>query len=132
MSEVAKNKMNKTNKTNKIISLSAIVCGGLSLAAVTLAQGWNIEELSSISGLPDTPIYNIILNLLNWLLAILGIAGIIGFALAGVMYLLSAGNQTMTDNAKKAMTASILGVIVGLSGLVIIYAVDAALFGYFL
>ena len=90
------------------------------------SSGWNIDSLSSF-GLPEASIYQIVVNLLNWILAILGIAGVIGFAISGLMYLFAAGNEDMVGKAKKAMTASILGVIVGLSGLVVINAIDAAL-----
>lgn len=105
------------------------VVGSVFFAGAALAEGWNVDELSALSGLPDTPIYDIILNLLDWLLAILGIAGVIGFVLSGLLYLLAAGNENMIGTAKNAMTASILGVIVGLSGLVIIHAVYWALGG---
>jgi len=101
----------------------------IALAASSASgDGWNLDDLSEFN-LPDSSILEIVTNLLNWILSILGIAGVIGFALAGTMYLLSAGNSTMTDNAKKAMLASILGVIIGLSGLVIIQAVNMALGG---
>lgn len=118
------------NKTKKILSLAVIVLGGIFSTGIAWAASWNVDELSSLSGLPSTSIYDIAVNLLDWLLAILGIAGVIGFVISGLMYLLAAGNETMVGNAKKAMVASILGVIVGLSGLVIIYAVEAALSGY--
>jgi len=118
--------MNKIKKTAVAILM---IVGGVLSAGVALAEGWNVDELSSLSGLPDTPIYDIIVNLLDWLLAILGIAGVIGFLLSGLMYLLAAGNENMIGTAKNAMTASILGIIIGLSGLVIIHAVYWALGG---
>jgi hypothetical protein len=45
------------------------------------------------------------------------------------MYLIAAGDDTMITRAKKAMTYSIVGVVVGLAGLVIISAVNAILSG---
>ncbi|MFA7319138.1 MAG: hypothetical protein WC022_00870 [Parcubacteria group bacterium] len=117
------------NKTKRILTSMVAVVGSVFFAGAALAEGWNVDELSALSGLPDTPIYDIILNLLDWLLAILGIAGVIGFVLSGLLYLLAAGNENMIGTAKNAMTASILGVIVGLSGLVIIHAVYWALGG---
>jgi len=121
--------MKKMNKTKRILTSMVAVVGSVFFAGAALAEGWNVDELSALSGLPDTPIYDIILNLLDWLLAILGIAGVIGFVLSGLLYLLAAGNENMIGTAKNAMTASILGVIVGLSGLVIIHAVYWALGG---
>ncbi len=112
-------------------SASTGTTSGIAYSTSSSAQGagWNIESLTSF-GLPDASIYDIISNILYWLLAILGIAGVIGFAISGLMYLLAAGDEGRVGDAKKAMTASILGIIVGLSGLVIIQAVDAALNGF--
>lgn len=80
-------------------------------------------------GLPSGSILGIVSNLLYWILAILGIVSIIGFVLSGLMYLLAAGDENTISRAKRAMTASIIGVIVGLSGMVITQAVFYALDG---
>ncbi len=114
--------------TKKVLFLSLVILGGMFFVgqAQAASTGWNIDSLTSY-GLSSASIKDILVNILNWILGILGIAGVIGFAISGFMYLLAAGNETMTGNAKKAMTASILGVVVGLSGLVIIQAVDMAL-----
>ena len=58
---------------------------------------------------------------------IFGFLGLIGFVIAGIMYVLSAGNQTTMDRAKTAMTYSAIGIVVGLVGLVIIQAINMAL-----
>lgn len=90
------------------------------------AQGWDPANYSS-SGLPGGRIYDIIRNIMLWGLSIFGFIGIIGFAVSGIMYLTAAGNETQIENAKKAMKWSLVGVIVGISGLVILWAVDTAL-----
>lgn len=79
------------------------------------------------SGVPEATVTNIIRTIMNWLLAILGFLGIIGFVIAGIMYLVAAGDEKMIDRAKTAMTYSIVGIIVALIGFVIIRAVDALL-----
>jgi multisubunit Na+/H+ antiporter MnhB subunit len=58
-----------------------------------------------------------------WLLGLLGFVAVIGFVISGIMYLVAAGDEKRQENAKRAMYYSIIGVIVGLSGLVIVYAV---------
>jgi len=63
------------------------------------------------TGLPVNSVY-------KWLLAIVGIAGVIGFAIAGILYLTAAGDDTRMGQAKKAMLYSIIGVVVALAGLV--------------
>lgn len=77
--------------------------------------------------LPGGTIYGIISNFLSWLLLIFGILGILGFVISGIMYLVSAGDDDMISRAKKGMMYSILGVIIGLSGFVIILAVQSML-----
>jgi len=90
--------------------------------------GWNLASLSGF-GLPGGSISGIITNIAMWLLAIFGIVGVIGFVIAGIMYLASFGDDTRMQTAKKAMLYSIIGIVVGLAGLVIITAVTAMLSG---
>jgi hypothetical protein len=78
---------------------------------------------------PSRGILGIVSNLLYWLLAILSFVGIIGFVVSGIMYLVSTGDDGLIERAKKGMTASIIGVVVGLAGIVVIRAVYMALSG---
>ncbi|PIR73803.1 MAG: hypothetical protein COU40_00520 [Candidatus Moranbacteria bacterium CG10_big_fil_rev_8_21_14_0_10_35_21] len=78
-------------------------------------------------GLPSGSIYGIVANIVNWSLRIFGLIGIVGFVIAGIMYLLAAGDDEMITKAKAGMKWSIVGVVVGLLGLVILQAVDRAL-----
>ncbi len=108
---------------------------GLFLLApvATLAQ-WDVSNPDYTgSGLPSSPIYFIIKNVMYWILAIFGFIGVIGFAISGIMYLTSAGEEKTTEKAKLAMKWSIVGIVVGLAGFVIIKAIDSALngVGYF-
>ena len=80
-------------------------------------------------GLPEGSIIGIVEGILMWILGILSAVSIIGFVIAGIMYLTAAGDETQVGKAKKAMTYSILGVIVGLSGFVILQAVQLMLGG---
>lgn len=88
--------------------------------------GW---VLSNPYGLPQGSILGIVSNLLFWLLAIFSILGVVGFVIAGIIYLVSTGDENMIARAKKAMLFSILGVIVGLSGFLIMQAIAAMLSG---
>lgn len=95
--------------------------------AVTGAQ-WTVGKGNAgASGLPGDSIYNIIARVMNWLLGILGFIGIIGFVIAGILYLTAAGDETQIEKAKSAMLYSIIGVIVALIGFVIIKAVEGLL-----
>jgi hypothetical protein len=96
--------------------------------ASSSAGGWNPANYAS-TGLPTSSIYSIVRNLVMWALSIFGFIGIIGFVISGVWYLLAAGDDTLMKRAKNGMLYSIIGVVVGLIGLVIIYAVNALLSG---
>lgn len=62
--------------------------------------------------------------MLNWLLIIAGVIAVIAFVISGIQYLVSAGNDSIIETAKRNMIYSIVGVIVMLSGLVIVNAID--------
>ena len=95
--------------------------------AVVGAQWTRGKTNAAGSGLPADSIYNIIQKIMNWLLGILGFIGIIGFVIAGILYLTAAGDETQIEKAKNAMLYSIIGVIVALIGFVIIQAVEGLL-----
>ena len=80
-------------------------------------------------GLPEGSILDIVSGILFWLLSIFALVGIIGFIISGIIYLVSAGDENTISRAKTAMMWSIVGVIVGLSGFVIMQAVAAMLSG---
>ena len=93
-------------------------------AAVHLG-GWNPYGGEMVtSGLPsDISLLDIIANLMKWILGVFGFIGIIGFVIAGIWYLTAAGDETQIERAKKAMIYSIIGVIVGFMGLLVVLAV---------
>lgn len=74
------------------------------------------------TNLPRAGISAIIQNIMLWLLGILGFVAVIGFVISGILYLVAAGDEDAQARAKRAMIYSITGVIVGLVGLVILYA----------
>ena len=80
-------------------------------------------------GLPGPPggVPQILANLLIWLVTIFGIIAMIGLVASGIQYVASFGNESAMEHAKKNMTYCIIGVVVGLSGWVIIKAIYAAL-----
>jgi hypothetical protein len=110
----------------KIKTFLAIILLASPLAA--MAQ-WDVNSVNTTAQLPSGTIFNIVESVLNWLLALLGIFGIIGFVISGIIYLVSAGDEDTIERAKRAMTWSIIGVIVGLMGFVIIQAVNSMLGG---
>lgn len=113
-------------KIKRIVYGAASV--GLLAPTLVLAQ-WNPDGTAGQADLPEGTIWDIIGNLMKWLLGLVGFVGIIGFAIAGVLYLTAAGDETRIDKAKNAMLYSIIGIIVALVGFVVIQAVTAWLGG---
>ena len=97
---------------------------------VQMGSGGGFNAASSF-GLPDSSIMGIITNILFWLLTVIGFVSIIGFAIAGILYLTAAGDDNQISRAKTAMKNSIIGVIVGLSGFVVLRAASYMLSGVF-
>jgi hypothetical protein len=106
---------------------------GLLLLAPAVAHGqtWDasLTAAQTNAGLPSGSITNIVISGLTWLLGLLGFLAIIGFVISGILYLTAAGNETQAEQAKNAMTYSIIGVVVALLGYVIIQAVNLWLGG---
>ncbi|MGW8185126.1 MAG: hypothetical protein ACWGHO_03370 [Candidatus Moraniibacteriota bacterium] len=118
------------------MKIKKLICGLVSIGVLvmpTLAFGqWKNGvgggfASAQNSNLPKGTIYLIILGIMNWLLILIGIFGVIGFVISGILYLTAAGNEDQMQKGKNAMTWSIIGVIVGLVGYVILQAVDKML-----
>lgn len=100
---------------NKIKSL-VYGAATLALAAPVLVSAQ--LEVPQGTNLPTSSVSAIVENIMYWLLWVVGIAGVIGFCIAGILYLTSMGDQTRIDRAKSAMLYSIIGIVVALAGLV--------------
>ena len=112
---------------NKIKKAAYWVSGAAILAVPAIAAAQFAPPTGT--NLPQGTVLQIATNAMQWILAIVGILGVVGFAIAGIMYLTAAGNEDMISKAKKAMVMSIIGVIVALLGLVIMRAVQTWLGG---
>ena len=117
-----KHKNYKYMKIKNKISYAIIYSILFFLPTKILAQ-WNLDDPDIASlNMPESPIFGIISNIVYWLLGTLEAVSLIAFIISGIMYLTAAGDETQAGKAKKAMTYSIIGVIVGLSGFVIFQA----------
>lgn len=86
-------------------------------------------QTPSGTNLPSGGLLEILTNGMNFLLIAVGILGVIGFVIAGIIYLTAAGDEGWIDKGKTAMVYSIVGVIVALIGVVVIKAVQGMLGG---
>ena len=106
--------------------LSFVLATILALSALPVFAQWNPGNYSG-TGLPEGSISLILETLMLWILGIFGFVAVIGFVISGIQYLTAAGDEEQQKRAKRAMYYSIMGVIVGLAGLVILVAVSRLL-----
>ena len=99
-----------------------IIIGAMFFPSLALAQ-WDVSSVEGYN-LPGGDIATILGNFLTWALEIFGILAVLAFIISGVMYLTAAGNTTQIETAKKAMQWSIIGVVVGLSGVIVLNAIQ--------
>lgn len=108
--------------------LSIVLLAGPQLVSAQAGQPTTgigkVYQSANQSGLSSSPIYSIIAITMYWLLAILGFIAIVGFVIAGLLYLTAAGDEGQIDRAKEATKYSIIGIIVALIGFVVIRAAD--------
>jgi uncharacterized membrane protein YjgN (DUF898 family) len=80
-------------------------------------------EKTTAAGMTENSIGEILVNVMNWLMAILGIGAIISFVIAGILYLVAAGDEGKTEKAKTMMVYAIIALVVALVGYVIVNTV---------
>lgn len=112
------------NTKNKI--LVTVFAAALFFPMLAVGQGLIIQNPGNM---PAGSITNIFTMLLNWLLGIFAVLGVVGFVIAGIIYLVSTGDETAIARAKSAMIYSIVGIIVGLSGFLLMQAIVGLLGG---
>ena len=96
--------------------------------------GANFSEIGGVcfptnTGLSSAPISSILGNLFAWLMGLFTTLAVMAFVVSGIQYLTAAGYQDQMEAGKRNATYAIIGIIVGLSGFVIIKAIAAALAG---
>ena len=81
------------------------------------------------TGLSNAPVTAIIGNIFSWLMMLFTTFAVIAFVVSGIQYFLASGDESMAEKAKENATNAVIGIIVGLSGFIIIKAIAAALSG---
>ena len=97
------------------------------MASAQITEG--IAGAGATSALPVNSFTQTIITFTSWLFYIIAFFSVIGFAISGILYLFAAGDDSKVETAKKAMIASITGVVVALIGLMVIFAVTLLLNG---
>lgn len=105
----------------------AIAVGSAAILAIPVLALAQFTPQPPGANIPNAPIWQIINNVMTWLLYLVGFIGVIGFAIAGILYLTAAGDEDRIATAKRAMTYSIIGVIVAIVGVVMLTAANTML-----
>ncbi len=101
----------------------------LALPMAVLAASGIIPDTGGLAPSGDTSIVELLTGLLKWALTILGVLGVLGFVLAGLLYLTAAGDADRIKTAKSAMIYAIVGIVVGLAGTIVMTAIQNWLTG---
>jgi uncharacterized membrane protein YjgN (DUF898 family) len=127
------NCLNSQNK-NMYTSLRGLVFSFVALLLVTVPNTafgqWNMSNNQSNAasfGVSTSTPTTILTNIINYALAIVGFLGVLGFIIAGIMYLLAAGDEDTAKKAKGYMVNSIIGIVVALLGYVVMAAISTLL-----
>lgn len=127
-------------KSKKSLFLGILV-GTIVVSTLLLSHGaravtctGNFTEYAGVcfpsnTGLSEKPVADILGNLMDWLLGIFTVLAVMAFVVSGLQYITSTGDEGMIDTAKMNMKWSAVGVIVGLSGFLMLQAVQAMLNG---
>lgn len=83
----------------------------------------------TVGGLSDREPGQVVVSVMNWLMAILGLIAIIMFVVAGMLYLTAAGDEQKTETAKRIIMYTIVGVAVALTAYVIVMTVEQLVTG---
>lgn len=79
---------------------------------ISVAHAGIITDAPSISDIGT--------RILNFLLSVAGIIAIIALVLSGILYTMSNGDEKRMEVAKKTAQYAVLGVVVAMSGMVVI------------
>ncbi len=76
------------------------------------------------TGLSQASIGYLLETFMKWLLGLVAVIGVLAFVISGIQYLTAVGDEGQAETAKRNIKYAIIGVMVALSGLIIISAID--------
>jgi hypothetical protein len=100
-----------------LIGLAIAIAAPTFLREISTILGWNNPPASMPTG---TPLSQILLNALDFLLGIVGTVAIIMMVSGGMMYLLSAGDEDRMRTGKKIFLYSVIGIALALAALLLV------------
>ena len=113
------------NKIKALVYSTTVFAMRAPMVVFGATTGFNVPTAGADTGnLKATSVGDVLKTILNYALSIVGIGGVIGFVVAGMMYLTAAGDEKKIGSAKNIMLYSIVGVVVALIGLIAVNAIS--------
>lgn len=113
----------------KLTQIISLVLGFAMMLTPVLALAQFTQPSGAGSGLPDTfggasNITQLILSIINILLALAGLIAVLVLIIGGFRYVTSFGNEEAVDKAKKMILNAIIGIVVIILAFVIVRIVS--------
>ncbi|MDD5464085.1 MAG: hypothetical protein PHP62_02970 [Candidatus Moranbacteria bacterium] len=84
----------------------------------------NIINIARAGVITDAPsISSVGINVLNFLLSVVEIVAIISLVISGIIYLTAIDDKSRMQLAKRSLTYSIVGIMLGLGGMILVWVV---------
>ncbi|MCK5084585.1 MAG: hypothetical protein KAQ64_02945 [Candidatus Pacebacteria bacterium] len=101
---------------NKISKLSSYIILSMLFFLIKTDQSEAVITLTKVSGVPTKPIADVLDDIIKWILGVGIMIAITFLVWGGINYIASTGDAQKTENSKKIVKYSILGLLVmGLS-----------------
>jgi len=81
----------------------------------------NIAHAGPMASAPPASSY--LTGVVEFFVILVGSVAVLGVLISGVMYMMSGGDSARTETAKKALTTSIVGLVIALLSLIIVKTV---------
>jgi hypothetical protein len=116
-----------TLHTRLLARASALLLGATSVVRVASAQVFDgpgilggLDAISGVAGLPSGDVRTTIINILRLVLSFLALAAVITIIIAGIILILSLGNEESKERAKRIIFYTLIGLIIVLFARVIV------------
>jgi hypothetical protein len=87
---------------------------------LTAGAQFDTDTGAAATGLSTDDMDVVLGRIINTFLAIITLLAVLGFIIAGIMFLTAGGNSDRTDQAKAWLTYSIIGLAVSLIGYIVV------------
>lgn len=100
-------------KRTLLYSLFALIV--LALPMTALAQGvtsFTIENIGGSIGLGTADLKDTVINIIQWVLGILALVAVVMIIYGGFVWMTAGGAEDKVDQAKRIITAAVIGLII--------------------